>query len=196
MLCSLCIFQLVLLQTFSIPHGTLMQICLHFFFSSLYITHKTWSKAVICSIRKRGSVSPSPMSTCTFKYEWKWARTPLKLQVDAQTACSFRFKYCTFFFFSLPNNSYHMGWASASQLLNYKHSFDCKLNGKGCQLSLSSCGHTTRAPAVENWHSCSERHHMLLLLAEQYLTLALLTPLLSQWEDCKDKSLTFEYKFT
>lgn len=81
------------------------------------------------------------------------------------------------FFLPLPNNSYHMGWASASQLLNDKHSFDCKLNGKGCQLSLSSCGHTTRAPAVKNWHSCSERHHMLLLLAEQYLTLALLTPL-------------------
>lgn len=93
-------------------------------------------------------------------------------------------------FFPMLNNSYHMGWASASQLLNYKHSFDCKLNGKGCQLSLSSCGHTTRAPAVKNWHSCSERHHMLLLLAKQYLTLALLTPLLSQWEDCNDKSPT------
>lgn len=101
-----------------------------------------------------------------------------------------------FIFSPLPNNSHHMGCASASQLLNYKHSFDCKLNGRGCQLSLSSCGHTTRAPAIKNWHSCSERHRMLLLLAEQYLTLALLTPLLSQWEDCKDKSLAFECEFT
>lgn len=126
-------------------------------------------------------MSLSPVWTCTFKYEWKWARTPLKPGVDVQTACSFRFKYCIFFS-PLLNNSYHMGWASASQLLNYKHSFDCKLNGKGCQLSLSSRGHTTRAPAVKNWHSCSERHHMLLLWAEQDLTLALLTLLLCSGE--------------
>lgn len=33
LLCSLCIFQLVLRLTFSIPHGTLMQICIHIFFS-------------------------------------------------------------------------------------------------------------------------------------------------------------------
>lgn len=89
-----------------------------------------------------------------------------------------------------------MGWASASQLLNYKHSFDCKLNGKGCQLSLSSRGHTTRAPAVKNWHSCSERHHMLLLWAEQDLTLALLTLFLSQRGDGRDKSLDSECEFT
>lgn len=104
--------------------------------------------------------------------------------------------YVAGFFFPLLNNTYHMGWASASQLLNYKHSFDCKLNGKGWQLLLSSCGPTTRAPAVKSWHSCSERHHMLLLLAEQCLTLALLTRLLSQWEDYKDKSLAFEHKLT
>lgn len=140
-------------------------------------------------------MSLSPVWTCTFKYEWKWARTPLNPGVDAQTACSFRFKYCSFFF-PLLYNSYHMGWASASQLLIYKHSFDCKLNGKGCQLSLSSRGHTTRAPAVKNWHSCSERHHMLLLWAEQDLTLALLTLLLSQRGDGRDKSLTSQCEFT
>lgn len=166
-------------------------------FFPLCVQHtRPWSKAVICNIRKCGSVSLSPVWTCTFKYEWKWARAPLKPGVDAQTACSFRFKYCTFFFFPLLNNSYHMGWASASQLLNYKHSFDCKLNGKGCQLSLSSRGHTTRAPAVKNWHSCSERQHMLLLWAEQDLTLALLTPLLSQRGDGRDKSPTSEWEFT
>lgn len=55
---------------------------------------------------------------------------------------------------------------------------------------------TTRAPAVKNWHSCSERHHMLLLWAEQDLTLALLTLLLSQRGDGRDKSLTSECEFT
>lgn len=140
-------------------------------------------------------MSLSPVWTCTFKYEWKWARTPWSLQLMHRLPVLSGLS-TVLFFFPLLNNSYHMGWASASQLLNYKHSFDCKLNGKGCQLSLSSRGHTTRAPAVKNWHSCSERHHMLLLWAEQDLTLALLTLLLSQRGDGRDKSPTCECEFT
>lgn len=38
LLCSLCTFQLVLLLTFSIPHGTLRQICIHIFPLFVYNT--------------------------------------------------------------------------------------------------------------------------------------------------------------